>query len=301
MQNTPTPPVEPTLAVEPPSEVERPPEVERPRITLVRRHGVVVRLSHWLNLVCVVVLLASGLQIFNAHPRLYLGKFGADNDHAVFEIASTGSGESLRASLRIGGLSVPTTGVLGASKEDGALVERAFPTWMTLPSYHDLGAGRRWHFTFAWLLLFNGLVYMAYGFFRGHFRRDLLPSRDQLTPGHLWHEVREHARLRFAKGEEARRYNALQKLTYLLVIFVLLPAMLVTGLAMSPGGNAVVPQLLDVLGGRATARTLHFVSAFSIVAFVVVHVAMVVASGLWNNLRSMITGRYAIQLEEDKQ
>ncbi|WP_067272116.1 cytochrome b/b6 domain-containing protein [Mitsuaria sp. 7] len=276
-----------------------PPPFDPPRRTLVHRHAVFVRLSHWLNVVYLIFLLASGLQIFNAHPRLYLGKFGADNDPAVLEIASTGDGEARRGRLRVGSLSVPTTGVLGASKEDGAIVERAFPGWMTLPSYHDLGAGRRWHFTFAWLLLLNGLGYMAYGFFRGHFRRDLLPTRDQLTRRNLWHEVRDHARLRFPKGEEARRYNALQKLTYLLVIFGLLPAMVVTGLAMSPGGNAVLPHLVDALGGRATARTLHFFSAFSIVAFVVVHVAMVVASGLWNNLRSMITGRYAIDRGPD--
>jgi thiosulfate reductase cytochrome b subunit len=103
--------------------------------------------------------------------------------------------------------------------------------------------------------------------------------------------------LRFPKGEEARRYNVLQKLTYLLVVFGLLPAMVATGLAMSPGIDAAAPLLLEVLGGRATARTLHFFTAFSLVAFAAVHVTMVVASGLWNNLRSMITGRYAIQVD----
>lgn len=267
--------------------------------TLVERHGTVARLTHWINVVSLTFLLASGLQIFNAHPRLYLGKYGADNDAAVLEIASTRSGDTLRGTLRIGGLSAPTTGFLGVSKEDAVVVARAFPTWLTLPSYHDLGAGRRWHFTFAWLLLLNGLGYMVYGFWKGHFRRDMVPTSDQLTPRHLWNEVRDHARLRFPKGEEARRYNLLQKLTYLVVVFVLLPTMVATGLAMSPGVDAAFPLLLDLLGGRATARTLHFFTAFSIVAFAVVHVAMVFASGLWNNLRSMITGRYAIRIDGD--
>ncbi|MBT2303176.1 cytochrome b/b6 domain-containing protein [Variovorax paradoxus] len=256
-----------------------------------------MRLTHWINAASLTFLLASGLQIFNAHPRLYLGKYGADNDAAVLEVASARTGDTLRGTLRIGGLSVPTTGFLGASKEDDAVVARAFPNWLTLPSYHDLGAGRRWHFTFAWLLLLNGLGYMAYGFWKGHFRRDLVPASDQLTRRHLWEEVRGHAQLRFPKGEEARRYNVLQKLTYLLMVFVLLPTMIATGLAMSPGVDAALPLLLELLGGRATARTLHFLAAFSIVAFVAVHVAMVVASGLWNNLRSMITGRYAIQVD----
>jgi Ni/Fe-hydrogenase b-type cytochrome subunit len=227
---------------------------------LVPRHSATVRLTHWLNVLCFTLLLASGLQIFNAHPRLYLGKAGADHDVAVFESA-------------------------------------AFPGWATLPSYHDLGAGRRIHFTFAWLLVVNGLVYLIHGVRRAHIRRDLLPARDELSRRHLWQEIKDHARFRFPKGEAARRYNVLQKATYLVVIFGLLPLMLVTGLSMSPAMNTAMPWLLDVLGGRATARTLHFLTAFSLVSFVVVHLVMVVASGVWNNLRSMITGRYAIEVE----
>jgi thiosulfate reductase cytochrome b subunit len=76
---------------------------------------------------------------------------------------------------------------------------------------------------------------------------------------------------------------------------VLLPMMLLTGLTMSPGFNAVAPILLDLFGGRQSARTLHFISAFLIVAFVFVHLAMVVLSGLINNVRSMITGQYEIE------
>jgi thiosulfate reductase cytochrome b subunit len=268
------------------------------RTTLVARHSAAVRATHWVNAICLFFLVASGLQIFNAHPRLYLGKFGADFDHAIMEIASEHKGDTIHGRLRLGSLSVDTTGFLGANKEDGETIARAIPGWLTLPSYHDLGAGRRWHFTFAWLLAINGLIYLAHGLWSRHFRRDLLPTRDQVTARHIWHEIKEHARLRFAKGDEARRYNVLQKATYLVVALVLLPGMVVTGLAMSPGMDSAFSILPELLGGRQTARTLHFFIAFSLVSFVAVHLAMVIASGLWNNLRSMVTGRYAIEIDE---
>lgn len=237
------------------------------RRQLIQRHSATVRVTHWLNVLCLSFLLLSGLQIFNAHPRLYWGQYGADADHAFIAIGA---------------------------KQNGNTTARAFPTWLTLPSYNDLAAGRHWHFFFAWLLVFNGLIYLVHGLWRGHFRRDLLPSAGQLEPRHLWREVLDHARLRFARGEEARRYNALQKLSYLAVVFGLLPLMVLTGLTMSPGLDTAFPFLLDLFGGRPSARTLHFITASLLVLFVVVHVAMVIASGLWNNLRSMVSGRYAI-------
>lgn len=264
------------------------------RRQLVRRHSATVRITHWLNVVCLSFLLLSGLQIFNAHPRLYWGQYGADADQAFIAIGTKQSGSALQGFLQIGPLSIPTTGLLGASEEGGNATARAFPDWLTIPSYHDLGAGRHWHFFFAWLLVFNGLIYLVHGVWRGHFRRDLLPSRDQLAPRHLWQEVLDHARLRFARGEAARRYNALQKLSYLVVVFGLLPLMVLTGLTMSPGLDAAFHFLPDLFGGRPSARTLHFISAFLLVLFVVVHVVMVIVSGLWNNLRSMLSGRYAI-------
>jgi len=260
----------------------------------IRRHSLTVRLTHWLNAVCLTFLLLSGLQIFNAHSRLYWGKYGADADHAFFAIGSEPSGDALKGFLQVGQLRIETTGILGVSQEDGVATARAFPTWLTIPSYHDLGAGRRWHFSFAWLLVLNGLIYLVHGFWRGHFRRDLVPSGEQLAPRHLWREVLDHARLRFAHGEEARRYNALQKLSYLVVVFGLLPLMVLTGLTMSPGIDAAFPFLPDLFGGRPSARALHFITASLLVLFVVVHVVMVIVSGLWNNLRSMITGRYVM-------
>ncbi|NPU09687.1 hypothetical protein HL666_02800 [Bradyrhizobium sp. 83002] len=265
---------------------------------LVRRHSIVVRVTHWLNVVCLTFLLMTGLQIFNAHPRLYVGSYGADADRPILEIGTRGGDDDLHGYLRVGGLTIPTTGMLGVSKRNGETVERGFPSWITFPGYTDLATGRRWHFFFAWFLLFNGLAYLGYGIFAGHFRRDLVLETDQLGLAHLRQQIADHARLHFPKGEEARRYNALQKIAYLAVIFVLLPLMIVTGVTMSPGADAAFPWLAGVLGGRQTARTIHFAAAFSIVGFVLIHLIAVLASGVLNNLRSMITGRYAIVPEK---
>lgn len=271
-----------------------------PRKILIHRHSLAVRLTHWVNVLCLTFLLLSGLQIFMAHPALYWGQYGANNDPSVLSIGAERDGNALRGVTRVGGLSFTTTGVLGVSDVDGVQRARTFPDWLTLPSYRDLATGRRWHFFFAWLLVINGFIYLLYGLFAGHFRRDLLPEGRELTPSHLGHEIADHARLRFPKGEAARRYNSLQKLAYLAVIFVLLPLMVATGLTMSPGMDAALPWLVDVFGGRQSARTLHFVAATLLVAFVIVHLAMVVLSGPFNNLRSMITGRYAITPEDQR-
>ncbi len=262
---------------------------------MIYRHSLVTRLTHWLNVICLSVLLLSGLQIFNAHPELYWGRYGADGDPAVLTIGSSGQGDDISGFVRIAGVEVPTSGVLGVSTFEGSPTPRAFPAWATIPSFQDLATGRRWHFFFAWLFLVNGIFYLGFGILSGHFRRDLAPARRDLSPRHLWREILDHARLRFPRGEEAKRYNALQKLTYLAVIVILLPTMLLTGLTMSPGFDAIVPALVDIFGGRQSARTIHFMTATLLVLFVLVHVAMVVLSGTWNNMRSMITGRYAIR------
>ncbi|CDN46440.1 cytochrome b/b6 domain-containing protein [Neorhizobium galegae] len=262
--------------------------------TVIYRHSLLVRLSHWVNVFCMTVLLFSGLQIFNAHPALYWGQYGADNDPSFISMEAVEDGDKAKGVTRVGSLTFNTTGVLGLSQVDGEATARGFPEWLTIPSYQDLATGRRWHFFFAWLFVINGFIYLAYGLLSRHFRRDLLPAGNELTPAHIGHEIVNHARLRFPKGPEARHYNTLQKLTYVAVIFLLLPLMILTGLTMSPGFNAVAPWLLDIFGGRQSARTIHFLTAFSLTAFVVVHVAMVILSGVFNNLRSMITGYYAI-------
>jgi thiosulfate reductase cytochrome b subunit len=171
---------------------------------------------------------------------------------------------------------------------------------MTLPSWRDLATGRRWHFFLVWLFVANGLIYLLAGALNGHFRRDLAPSGAELTPRSILGSIGDHIRLRHPIGEAAKSYNVLQKLTYLMVIFVILPMMILTGLAMSPGVDAAAPWLVSLLGGRQSARGLHFITANLIVLFVIVHVVEVIISGVWNELRSMITGRYVIRLEEGR-
>ncbi len=257
-----------------------------------RRHSATVRLTHWINALCLTLLLMSGLQIFNAHPALYWGA-KSDFEAPILSMRAEGDAET-RGLTQIGRATFDTTGLLGASRgADGSLQERGFPSWITIPGEQDLANGRRWHFFFAWLFVVNGAIYLAHSLLSRHLERDLLPREGEWRG--IPHAIVQHALLRFPRGPEARRYNILQKLTYLVVILVLLPAMVLAGLAMSPGMDATLPALLDLLGGRQSARTIHFAIAWLLVLFTFVHIAMVLASGVFNNMRSMITGRYALR------
>lgn len=265
---------------------------ERGRRITIRRHSLVVRVTHWVNVVCLAVLLMSGLQIFNAHPALYWGE-ASDFERPVLALTSRrDAGGGIVGITRAFDREFDTTGILGASRGPGGeLSPRGFPPWLTLPAYQDLATGRRWHFAFAWLFVLNGVVYLIHGM-GGHLARDILPTMAQLREiGRVAHD---HLRLRFPRGDAARSYNVLQKLAYLVVILVLLPVMVVSGLTMSPAMDAAFPHLLTLFGGRQSARTIHFVTASALVLFVFVHVLLVVLSGAWNNMRAMITGRYAL-------
>lgn len=267
------------------------------RIETVRRHWIfrhplTIRLTHWINVVCLAVLFMSGLQIFNAHPALYWGHASTFDSPAFAITDARDAQDRPRGVVRIGGATLDTTGWLGLSEANGRLDDRAFPAWITLPAQQDLATGRRWHFLFAWAFVINGLIYLAYGIGSGQLRRRIVPEGDQIRG--IGVSIREHLLLRFAEGDAARRYNVLQKLTYLVVIVALLPLMLLTGLAMSPGMNAALPFLTEMFGGRQSARTVHFIVVNLLVLFVIVHVALVALSGLWNNMRAMLTGWYVI-------
>jgi thiosulfate reductase cytochrome b subunit len=269
---------------------------EKPRGTLIKRHSALVRVTHWINVLCLTMLLMSGLQIFNAHPSLDFGKI-SNFDNQPILIGADEQGGKAQGFVSLWGHRFETTGVLGLSTLDGQSVQRAFPGWATLPSYQDLGTGRAIHFVFAWLFVLNGLIYLIYGFASRHFRRDFIPTGPQMR--HLGTSIRDHLLLRFPKGEEARQYNAIQKMTYCIVVFVILPLLVLAGWTMSPGLDAAFPPLLDLFGGRQTARSVHFFAAFGIVLFVVVHVVLVLLSGVFNNMRSMITGWYDIGRETE--
>ncbi|MCY7271360.1 MAG: cytochrome b/b6 domain-containing protein [Sphingomonas bacterium] len=258
---------------------------------LVKRHRLSTRLWHWLNVVTLAVMLMSGLMIFNAHPRLYWGHYGANADPAWFEIGSTENTGFIQA----GPLRVETTGVLGHwTDQDAKIQRRAFPYWITIPSRYSLADARLWHLAFAWVLGVSLLVYMVISLVNRHFKRDLTISRAEIRPAHVWADVKDHARLRFPTGAAALRYNILQKLAYASVLFVMLPLIIFTGLAMSPAIDSGWSWLLDIFGGRQSARSLHFIAMVALVGFFFVHIAMVVLAGPINELRSMISGYYRL-------
>ena len=262
---------------------------------LLYRHRVSTRLWHWVNALSIFMLLMSGLMIFNAHPRLYWGRYGANFDTPWLQIGPTPSGGG---HVVIGPVAIPTTGVLGHWRDQrGNVQTRAFPWWATIPSSYSLAAGRRWHFLFAWIFVLGGLAYVIASLLNRHFVRDLKPSREELRARHIWHDIRDHARLRLPTGDAATRYNVLQKLAYVGVIFGLIPLMILTGLTMSPGFNAALPWLLEVLGGRQSARSIHFLCATGLFGFILVHLAMVVLAGPFNEIRSMITGWFRVPPE----
>jgi Ni/Fe-hydrogenase b-type cytochrome subunit len=225
----------------------------------VKRHRLSTRLWHWINAVTIFVMLMSGLMIFNAHPALYWGEFGANLDHAWLKLPR-------------------------------------FPGWATIPSQYNLALARHWHLAFAWVLAFGLLVYLIWSLVNGHLRRDVTLSRAEVAPKHLWVDIKKHARFDFSETEA--RYNPLQKIAYSLVFFVLIPGIILTGLTLSPGMNAAWPWLVEIFGGRSSARSLHFIFAAGIASFIIVHLALVVLAGPVNEIRSMITGWF--RLSEEK-
>lgn len=215
------------------------------------RHHLATRLWHWFNALSVIILFMSGLNIANAHPRLYWGEWGFERDQAWF------------AHVR-------------------------FPGWATIPDHYSLAAARDWHFLFALVFAFGFLAYLIASIANGHLRRDLFAGRHEWRPRAIAAAARAHLRLRFDHG--GAKYNPAQKLVYALVIFVGLPVMIFSGMALAPGMEAAWPWLGQMFGGRQSARSIHFIIAFGLCAFLLVHVVMVLLSGPWRQLRAMIGG-----------
>ena len=223
------------------------------------RHAALVRVTHWLTTGCFFALLVSGLEIVVSHPRFYWGDTGNVLTPALFSLPIPSS----RATVPTG-------------------------YGYVLPDQN--GWSRYLHFEAAWVLVLTGALYVIWGASSGHFRRNLLPAAgDRSIPAFSRAVVRH---LRFARpvAADAWSYNLVQRLTYILVIFVLFPLVIWTGLAMSPAFVAAVPSTVTILGGRQSARTLHFLVTVSLVAFLLVHVAMVWFAGFGTRVRAMITG-----------
>lgn len=260
-----------------------------PKGPLIYRHRLITRLTHWVWAICLFFLLLTGLQIFNAHPTLYLGaESGFEYDNSIFEIGARAEGDSLQGYTRLFGAEFDTTGLLGTSNGE----VRAFPAALTIPSKISLATGRSIHFAFAWALTITLLIWTIASLLNGHLR-DLIPTPADAKA--LPRDIADHARLRL---HHTGRYGPLQKLAYAGVLFVALPMMILTGLAMSPAMNAAAPWLLDLFAGRQTARTLHFVTMLALLAFFAIHIAMILLAGPFNELRAILTGWYRTDAKE---
>lgn len=216
-----------------------------------KRHALSTRIWHWITVVSVIVLFMSGLNISNAHRRLYWGSDGFMPEQAWLEVPR-------------------------------------FPGWATIPDYYSLAAARDWHVVFSLVFGFSLLAFMILAFANGHMKRDIFARKREWRPANILHDIREHLKFNFEHGEG--KYNILQKISYSAVILVLIPLMIFTGMVMSPGMEAAWPWLTDLFGGRQSARSLHFLAAWGLFAFFVVHVLLVLASGPIRQVRDMITG-----------
>jgi thiosulfate reductase cytochrome b subunit len=264
---------------------------------LIMRHPVTVRLWHWITAAAVVSLIYTGFIVFNIHPRLYWGDVGNARMPAVFAIesATTPPDTTTKPSpavLRIGSFTMDVTGTMGLSTAGGEyfMIMRA----ANLPVVIKFGAARAWHFAWAWVLILSWTAYIVYLIAGRRLKKELLPTAAQLKPRAMWQDVWDHLRLRRARGDEATRYNFLQKLTYLAVVFILIPLMLISGLTMSNAITASFPELFTLFGGRQSARTVHAICAALFILFILVHVFQLFVAGFINHVRSMITGRLAV-------
>lgn len=226
------------------------------------RHSALVRVTHWVITLSFLALLVTGVEILISHPRFYWGETGNVNTQPLFKLPIPSSRDM-----------VPTG------------------YGYVLPDQN--GWSRYLHFEAAWVAVFTGLLYLAFGFFSGHFRRNLLPAPSDRSLKGLAISMARHLRFERPSEEEARSYNVLQRLTYLIVIFVLFPLVIWTGLAMSPAIESVIPGAVAALGGRQSARTLHFFVSIALVLFLFAHVFMVSLAGFWKRVGAMITGRAA--------
>jgi len=225
-----------------------------------KRHSALVRVTHWLTTVAFFALLISGGEIVLSHPRFYWGETGNVNMRPWLNLHLPSSRDT-----------VPTG------------------YGYVLPDQN--GWSRYLHFQAAWLAVATGLLYVVWGLFQGHFRRNVFPAARDLSLRQLGVSTMKRFRFERPEAEEAWSYNALQRLTYLLVIFVLFPLMIWTGLAMSFGFDAAFPLAVRLLGGHQTARSLHFLVTILLVLFLLVHVVMIFVAGFRNRMRAMITGR----------
>jgi Ni/Fe-hydrogenase b-type cytochrome subunit len=254
---------------------------------LVYRHNRITRLTHWISGLALIILFMSGLQIFNAHPYLYWGST-SDPDKAFLSIAASQDDGDVRGFVDLYGRKIDTTGFLGVQQGVFGPFARAFPSWLTVPGYYSLAAGRRWHFFFGWLFAISGVVYLIYNLAVGHIRKFLFTLRDAKSVPAM---TAYYLHIRKTSPQQGE-YNPLQKMAYTGVFVILAPLILLSGMAMSPQLNIAFHWLPALFGGRQSARTVHFILAFGFLFFFLGHVFMVLTQGFLNNMRSITSGWY---------
>lgn len=230
------------------------------------RHSAVVRVTHWITAVTFLALLITGGEIVISHPRFYWGEVGNMNTRPLFSLPIPASRETVKTGYGY-----------------------------VMPDQN--GWSRYLHFQSAWLAVFTGLVYVIAGLWSGHFRRNLVPERRDWTWRAYWARIAQSRGTN--RAEETGAYNVMQRTAYLVVVFVAFPLVIWTGLAMSPAFVSAVPASVVLLGGRQTARTLHFFISGFLLLFFIVHIVMVALSGFWNRTRGMITGH--VDLSEGRR
>ena len=268
------------------------PDPRRPRLADYR-HPLPVRLWHWANALACVVLLLTGALIFDIHPHLYWGDDGHEGMQALLSLTGTHLDQPVpQTDLQIGSHHWNTTGVLGKVLDGGDSGQYLLA--FAAPDDWQFGATRGWHFLFAWILGLSLPLYAAYLWYSRRLHRVLLPTRSELTVRGIVGDLRQHLRLQRARGEASRHYNLFQKVSYLLVLGLVLPTLVLSGFAMSNAMTAAFPDLLWLFGGRQSARTVHFLDATLVVLFVLIHVFHVFVGGFAKLMRSMITGWFAL-------
>lgn len=255
------------------------------------RFPLATRILHWVAAISVFFLLWSGMMVFNIHPRLYWGDVGYFGAPAVAELVGDTTTEPPGIELRIGSFSTDVTGLMGRINRQPYIRIFGYPEGFAF------GENRALHFTAGWAFVLAWLYYLYHLIESGRLRENWLPRAHELRPRHIGQDILNHLKFRRAKGEEARHYNILQKLTYLVVMFVLIPLIILTGLTMSNSVTTAWPFLFDLFGGRQSARTLHFIFMSLLMLFVLVHVVQVFIAGFVNHFRSMITGRFKLSEE----
>jgi thiosulfate reductase cytochrome b subunit len=231
-----------------------------PAAAIPSRHSALVRVTHWITFLCFIALLVSGIEILISHPRFYWGETGNVMTKPLFI------------------LHIPSS-------------RNLVPTGYGFVLPDQNGWSRYLHFQAAWIAVITGLLYLIYGVFSGHFRRNLFPAGADLSWGALWSDCAKRLRFKRPNASEAWSYNTLQRISYLVVIFILFPLVIWTGLAMSLGFVSAFPATVTLLGGEQSARTLHFFVSIALVLFLAVHVVMVCIAGFRSRMRAMITGR----------